>query len=309
MKNYLPFLSILILLIFGLNNLYARSENFIIAKIGKKIITNFDVKNKIIGSLLISGEEINQKTIDNLKSQSLDNLIILKLKEIELEKFDYIIEKNRINSYLAQLSNNNLEELKKKFSNFNIDFEYLKKEIETELKWQKYIFQRYSKKIQINEKTIDNEVKKVLASNISDDTEVNLSEILVYQNENIPNEEIIAKIKQEIRENGFEKTALKFSISNLSSEKGGLGWLNLNSLSEKIRNIVQAMSINEISEPIIEPNSILFLKMNAKRSVNKNIDKTRLKNSIIQRKQNEMFHLYSKSHLSKLKNKTLIEFK
>ena len=49
--------------------------------------------------------------------------------------------------------------------------------------------------------------------------------------------------------------------------------------------------------------------MNAKRSVNKNIDKTRLKNSIIQRKQNEMFHLYSKSHLSKLKNKTLIEFK
>ena len=309
MKNYLPFLSILILLIFGLNNLYARSENFIIAKIGKKIITNFDVKNKIIGSLLISGEEINKKTIDNLKSQSLDNLIILKLKEIELEKFDYIIEKNRINTYLAQLSNNNLEELKKKFSNFNIDFEYLKKEIETELKWQKYIFQRYSKKIQINEKTIDNEVKKVLASNISDDTEVNLSEILVYQNENIPNEEIIAKIKQEIRENGFEKTALKFSISNLSSEKGGLGWLNLNSLSEKIRNIVQAMSINEISEPIIEPNSILFLKMNAKRSVNKNIDKTRLKNSIIQRKQNEMFHLYSKSHLSKLKNKTLIEFK
>ena len=131
----------------------------------------------------------------------------------------------------------------------------------------------------------------------------------MYQNENIPNEEIIAKIKQEIRENGFEKTALKFSISNLSSEKGGLGWLNLNSLSEKIRNIVQAMSINEISEPIIEPNSILFLKMNAKRSVNKNIDKTRLKNSIIQRKQNEMFHLYSKSHLSKLKNKTLIEFK
>lgn len=309
MKNYLPFLSILILLIFGLNNLYARSENFIIAKIGKKIITNFDVKNKIIGSLLISGEEINQKTIDNLKSQSLDNLIILKLKEIELEKFDYIIEKNRINTYLAQLSNNNLEELKKKFSNFNIDFEYLKKEIETELKWQKYIYQRYSKKIQINEKTIDNEVKKVLASNISDDTEVNLSEILVYQNENIPNEEIIAKIKQEIRKNGFEKTALKFSISNLSSEKGELGWLNLNSLSEKIRNIVQAMSINEISEPIIEPNSILFLKMNAKRSVNKNIDKTRLKNSIIQRKQNEMFHLYSKSHLSKLKNKTLIEFK
>ena len=27
----------------------------------------------------------------------------------------------------------------------------------------------------------------------------------MYQNENIPNEEIIAKIKQEIRENGFEK--------------------------------------------------------------------------------------------------------
>ena len=69
------------------------------------------------------------------------------------------------------------------------------------------------------------------------------------------------------------------------------------------------MKINQVSDPIIEANSILLLKLNDKRELKKDIDLINLKKKIIQQKQNEMFNLYSNSHLSKSKNKNLIEYK
>ena len=70
------------------------------------------------------------------------------------------------------------------------------------------------------------------------------------------------------------------------------------------------MRINDISDPIINPNSIIFLKLTDKKiSKSKNINKTKLKQNIINQKRNELFNLYSRSHLSKLKNNTYIEYK
>ena len=75
------------------------NENFIVAKVGKKIITNLDVKNKLLSTLIIAGEEINQKNIDNLKKETLKSLIALRLKEIELSKFNYKVPRQQINFF------------------------------------------------------------------------------------------------------------------------------------------------------------------------------------------------------------------
>ena len=69
------------------------------------------------------------------------------------------------------------------------------------------------------------------------------------------------------------------------------------------------MEINQISDPIIQGDNILFLKLNNKRKINKKIDEDKLKKILIQEKQNQIFDLYAKGHLSKLKNNTLIIYK
>ena len=67
----------------------AQIENKIVAKIDNEIITSFDIKNKILTSLILAKKEINQKNVNNLKGQVLDSLIQIKLKKIELTKFNY----------------------------------------------------------------------------------------------------------------------------------------------------------------------------------------------------------------------------
>ena len=68
MKNYIS-LFYLILICSIIVKEVKSSENFIVAKIDQKIITNFDIKNKILGRLVIAGDEINQQNINNLKKK------------------------------------------------------------------------------------------------------------------------------------------------------------------------------------------------------------------------------------------------
>ena len=70
------------------------------------------------------------------------------------------------------------------------------------------------------------------------------------------------------------------------------------------------MKPGEITKPIKKQNTILFLKVNETRiSQTKDIDITKLKQNLIEKRKNELFNLYSRSHLSKLKNTSLIEYK
>ena len=72
--------SFIFILIFGVfliasENSYAKINNNIIIKVGNKIITNFELKNKILSSLIVSNQSINQQNIDKIKKQSIDLLI------------------------------------------------------------------------------------------------------------------------------------------------------------------------------------------------------------------------------------------
>ena len=84
----------------------------------------------------------------------------------------------------------------------------------------------------------------------------------------------------------------------------------VNHYQEQIYKILNKMKIGDISNPIKRQDSILFLKLNDKRvSKVDDIDIKKLKNRIINQKKNELFNLYSRSHLSKLKNTSFIDFK
>ncbi len=297
---------ILLIFLFIPKDTFAKLENQILIKVENKIITRFEVKNKIITTLILSNEEVSQENIDRLKGQALDFLIQHKLRKIELEKYNLKSDSSKLENYLNQISSNDIEGLKRKFNEYNLDYDLFKDEIDTQLKWQSLIYNIYSNKIDIDENIINKEIETIL-KNKKDIEEFKLSQIEILLDENTQSDKKIKFLEKQIRIDGFDKTAIKYN--NPSGQNNNLGWINAKSLSKGIYSIIKNMKIGEISKPIKTQNSILFLKLEDKRiSKTEDFNKNELKKNLLIQKKNELFNLYSKSHLSKLKNTSLIEY-
>ena len=299
---------IITFLILSLNNNLYGFNSKIIVKVEDEIITNYDLKNKILITLILANQEINQQNIDELKKAVLDQLINLKLKKMELSKYKIKKDEGRINSYLKSISGNNIQNFKNKFFENNLDFELFLDEVDTEIRWQQLIYTLYGKKIDINEATIDVEVEKIIKER-SNVEEFELYEIEINSNLDVPEKQIIEDILKKINTIGFENSALNFSTSTTSSQKGYLGWINGKTLSKEIYLILSKMKIGEVSRPIKKQNNILFLKLNNKRTINpEQLEIKKLKSDIIEKKKAGLFNLYSQSILSKLKNNSFIQY-
>jgi len=295
------------------NNLIAQNNTKIIAKVGSEIVTSFELENKIKTTLFLAGENLSQKNINSIKNVSMTSLINLKLKREELKKYNFKNDhfertKNHLKIVSSKL-NINTDELENLFIKNKIDYNEYLNEIKTEFSWQNLIFQIYSKKINIDEKQILNELNSIVKEQKNIE-EFNLSEIEVNFVKLDEKNKIIDEIKNHIEKYGFAKSANKFSISNTSLEGGKLGWTNSNSLSKSVYESINKIDVGEYTL-ITSGNNILFLKLNSKRykeNLN-NLETEKLKNSIINKQKTDLLNLYSNTHLSLKKNNTLIEIK
>ena len=295
--------------IFFYLNIYASTENKIIVKINDKIISSYEIKNKINTELVLRNLEINQKNIDNFKNFSLQELIKLRLKEIEILKFMSTNYKNvDISKQLNKISSGNTVELKKRFENNKINYDIFISELKIQTAWQQLIFRLFKNKVQIDE----NEIIKLANEfkNTRQFKEFDLSEIVITFENNNDIKAKIENVKNSLNDVGFEKTVKIFSESDTATNNGKLGLISENMLSTEISQKLRNLREGGISEPITQSNKILFLKINKiNKTKNNNLDFEKLKKNIENKKKNDLLNLYSESHLSKLKNSTYIEFK
>lgn len=305
MKNLL----IRILLLFFLlsnSNLFSSINSKILVRVNNEIISSFDLKNQINTILFLTKKEINQQNIDSTKKIALNNLISINLKKTEILRLNIIIDKKNIYDYLQRVSNGDLANFKKKLQSYNIDYDIYLNNIETELSWQQLVISKFQDKIYIDESEIENLIVNEKNRKL---TEYNLSKIEIFLNEKENINEQISNIKNKLKNTNFDDIISKFSDSNVQVEKSELGWINEKSLSRNIITNLNNIEINGITKPITVTNSILILKVKDKKNSNINEeDVKKLKNMIIEQKRGELFSLYSKNYLSKLKNNALIEF-
>lgn len=304
---------LILFILFNSNAYSVNINNRIVAKIDNQIISSFDLKNKIKTLLFFNNEELSQESINKTKPLAMRSLIDHKIKKEELLKYNSSLEKNNqnVNKYLANIAlkyNTDTRGLKQIFQNNKIDYESYLSEIKVQLLWQKFIFDVYKDKIELDEK----EINLVLNEIIKKKKKINdfkLAEIEIpHDNQNI--EKIVADTQEQIKGIGFENTAIKFSISPSSLDGGNLDWVNSESLSKKIYEVISKMNVGEISTPIIKTDTIMFLKLLDKKLVDLNkMNFDEIKKNIINSKKNEMLNLFSNSHLSKLKNNKLIKIK
>ena len=309
-KIFKIFFIIFFLNIFNLSISFSLIKNNIIAKVGNEIITLIEFENKINTTLILTNQEINQENINKIKTLTLKRLIDLKIKQNEVKKYKVTVDESAIKNHMQRISEKlNLEpkNLKIFFQSNMISYDQYKEEIETEFLWQRLIAEIYSSKVNISKDQIEKEINTFINEK-EKIIEFKLAEIEVSYDNKTKNK-LINEIKDSIKNIGFSKTVLKYSISTSALDEGEIGWVNSKAISINLINEIKKLKIGEVSREILGSETLVFYKMLDKRvsEASNQIDIDRIRKNIIAKKKNELLNLYSNSHLSKKKNNTLIK--
>jgi hypothetical protein len=177
-KNYF-----LLIILFILSNNAGSNEltNNVLVSIDNTIVTELDLNKEVIFSKFITKSSSNSNT-SLLRNESLYGLINRKIKIIETNNYNIDVTTKEIElSLYNYLSNQKItiEELNKFFKENEIEEDYLKNIIITDIKWSKLITGLYSNRMNINLTEINKELLK--ESQNSSDNEKLKTELIISE--------------------------------------------------------------------------------------------------------------------------------
>ena len=296
------------LIFLNFTNLHA-IENKIEFKINNEIITTIDII-KELNFLAALNPKILKLDKDKVFNISKNSIIKEKIKIIEILKYKKKIEIE--NEYLEKLVKDSYikinlsseDEFLKHLSKYNLELKNFKKKITIETLWNQLIFSKFKSKINIDTKKIKEEIindknNKILS--------FNLSEIIFNNDKNQFLDSKIEQIKNDINLNGFENAAMIHSISETANLGGEIGWINQNSIDQKLSKKIKNLNIGEFTEPMVIPGGFLIIRLNELKEIDKEIDLDKEIEKQIIIKTNQQLNQFSNIYYNKIKKDIKIE--
>ena len=299
----------LILIIFISNLFFSQAQPIepigtkIIHRIQNEIITNIDIKNefKYLVALNNTLKELDKKKIFTISSES---IIKEKIKKIEISKSFKKIEIEReyldvlLKNTYSRLGLKSLDDFKLYLKDYDLILKDIEKKMTIDALWNDLIYNKYGSQITINEE----QIKKKISKNEKVQTkEYRLSEIIFNVESKDEIEKKYKEIFKSVNQIGFENSASIYSIAETTKIGGDIGWINENSLNNKIKMNINNLKIGEISKPIILPNGVLILKVVNTKNTQINIDVEAELKKAINYEQNRQLNQFSQIYYNKIK--------
>ena len=305
MKNY-RIIFLFILSILNIN--YVSADVKIKYKIQNEVITNFDIikESRYLVALNNQLTNLNEKKLIDLAEKS---IIKEKIKKITLQGI-YILDQK--DPYLDEVIKNiylrmdigSLKKFNERLSDLGLDYQFVKKKIEIEVRWNDLIYSRYNDKVKIKR---ENLVKKI---NKLKDTEIKeyfISEILFEKNSENTVDQIFKKITESIKEIGFSNTANLYSIADSSKTGGKVGWIKENNLSKLLFEKLEKINKGEFTEPTQVGNNFLILKIDDIKIDKILIDEEKELKNMIEFERNKQLSQFSQIFYNKVKSNIIID--
>ena len=309
MKTIILFIYITLI---SITNSFA-SDNYvkIVLKVGDNLITSQDIfKEKKILTILnpqlksLEDEQINIIAKNSLKRE--------KIKLNEIEKFyqvDYM--SNQVDPFIKQIYSSlnfeNIDEFKNHLSKSKINYEDVKKKLIIEKSWNQLIFDRYRNSVKIDEDNFKKQYEENLIDNKKEKSFL-LYEIVFLEKDKKQFEKKYNEILSSINNIGFKQTALIFSESNSSKEKGEIGWVKSSQLNELILENITNLKKNEFSKPISTAGGTLILYVDDIKEIDvQKINKETEISKMISLERDRQLNEFSILHYKKLENNIYVK--
>ena len=295
-RNYLIFI-LFLFPTFGL----AEENIFIKLKVNDYIITNIDIKkeSEYLKILNPNISELNNSQILDLAEESIIKEII---KKDEINKFFILEEKDFIDEKLLKDLLKKLELNQNEFQNLLVQnksysLNEIKEKLKIDILWNDLIYYLFNEQIKIDESLMANKIDEVKSE---DRKQYLLSEIVFKKKQDQSIDKYINKIRESIKEIGFNNTANIFSIADSSKFGGKIGWVDESNLSETIIQKLKIIDKNQYTDVIQIGNNYLILKIDEIKINKMAIDKKKALKNLIQFETNKQLNQYSKIYFNKV---------
>ena len=115
-------------------------------------------------------------------------------------------------------------------------------------------------------------------------------------------------IIKNIKEKGFENTAIKFSTSPSSQQGGKVGWVNENEFSEILIKHIKNTKAGNVSDPIPVSGGILIIKVEKIKTEESKIDFDKKMEELIEVEKNRQLTQFSLNYYNQVKNNIRIKY-
>tara|TARA_Y100000816_G_scaffold287701_1_gene270916 strand:- start:1112 stop:2074 length:963 start_codon:yes stop_codon:yes gene_type:complete len=301
------YLKILIILIFLFTTIVHGIENKIIYKINNEIVTSFDLTKEFRYLSLINPQIMNLKK-NEIFEISKNSIIKEKIKKIEL--LNHIDNFNLDENFTDQLIKNTFtifnvktqNELKEKLKVVDIEFNDFKQKLIIEALWNQLIYEKFNSKVKIDRSKIEIEVLSQKKQYI-----FKLSELVFSIDETENFKDKFRKIKIDIKEKGFQNSALIHSISESRTVGGEIGWVEENSMNKNLRDKIKNLEIGNYIDPHVIPGGFLILKLEDIKEQEISIDTDKEVENLVKLKTNKQLNQFSNIYFNKIKKNIKIE--
>ena len=311
-------------------------DSLIKDKIKVNVLTNYD-------NIIIRDEQINNQIVQSIRNIGFRNIedfeSYLEFEQYEFDEFkEKILLELKWNQLVYQFYKNQIiidkEKIDKKLKTLiakqKINEEYLlyeifiensaikelNKESEEESKKNNVVEELTENKAVDGENGIIIEIESASYNNKKNliDEEKSIEKVVETKtNEQIAevktnNQITIEDVIKNIKEIGFENTAIQFSSSPTAQQGGKLGWINESKFSQLLLKFIKKTKIGAITEPIPISEGILILKVENKRAEEKKMDLDKKMKELIEIEKNNQLNNFSTNYFNQVKNNTKIKY-
>ena len=245
------------------------------AIVNDTVITGTDVDQRV--ALIVAANETNEakltpEDLERLKFQVLRQLIDETLQIQEAKSAEIVITPDEIQqSYVrvAKQFKRTPEQMTVYLRGVGSSERSLKRQIEGELAWQRYLRKRVEPFVNVGEEEVKSILARLEAKKGSE--EYNIHEIYLSANTSNAQQrfstarEIIGNIQKGTQP--FEYYARQYSEASTRAVNGDLGWVRADQLPASLAEAMQSMQVGQVAGPIEVPGGFSIIYLTDKRQV------------------------------------------
>lgn len=287
-------------------NTAANSEvvDKIIAHVGTKVITEYDIRNldplKYNQILAIKDNEVRKMQLEGFTKAALDYLIDQEVVIIAAEKDGITVSDQEVEMALNDIMKSNnltqkkLEDALHKEGTTLVKYKY---KLKTDILNARVRSQVLLPKIVVTDRDI-----RAMADKKSD--EYNLKDKYHLSIIITSDKSSIKKASKEIKSSSFEEVAKKYSIDRSAINSGSMGEMNADSLNKDMLKIIKKLEVGEVSKPFKLDNQWMICRVD--KFISKYDFDEETKKKIVDEVSNELFQEVFKNWIEKNKSTIVV---